>query len=244
VEIIRFTPDDADEVASFAAVYNAVHAVVAPWRDPVTLQWAAGDLRYSWDLEPETPYLGRVDGQAVAAGIVGTSDWDNLHLAWFAIRVHPDHLRRGYGAQMLAHLEKEARARGRTTVVVGASATDAAAAFAAHHGYQRVYGEVERRQLLDELDWAALDAAYAEALPYADGYVFERRHPPTPEHELDLVAAMTAAINDAPTDDLDMEDEVYTAERIRNYETAQLAQGRRMYQVVARRAETGEYAGE
>jgi TerC family integral membrane protein len=205
--------------------------------------WAAGDLRYSWDLEPETPYLGRVEGVTVAAGVVGTSEWDNLHLAWFAVRVHPDHLRRGYGSQLLAHFEKEARGRGRTTAVVGGSDTDAAAGFAAHHGYRQVYVEIERRQVLAELDRRALEAAYADALRYADGYVLERRHLPTPEHELEQVAAMTAAINDAPTDDLDIEDEVYTAERIRNYETAQLAQGRRMYQVVARHAETGEYAG-
>ena len=36
---------------------------------------------------------------------------------------------------------------------------------------------------------------------------------------------MSAAINDAPTDDLDIEDEVFSPERMRAYEAAQLARG-------------------
>ena len=54
---------------------------------------------------------------------------------------------------------------------------------------------------------------------------------------------MTAAINDAPTDGLEIEDEVFSAERVRNYETAQLGQGQRLHRVVARHRETGELAG-
>ncbi len=49
---------------------------------------------------------------------------------------------------------------------------------------------------------------------------------------------MTAAINDAPIDDLDVEDEVFTPERIRSYEDAQLARDHRLYRVFARHRET------
>jgi hypothetical protein len=57
------------------------------------------------------------------------------------------------------------------------------------------------------------------------------------------VAQMTAAINDAPTDDLDIEDEVFTPERIRRFESAQLGRGRRIYRLVARERATGALAG-
>ncbi len=60
---------------------------------------------------------------------------------------------------------------------------------------------------------------------------------------LDAVAEMSAAINDAPTDDLDIEDEVFPKERIVDYENAQLASGNRFYRVIARHRETGELAG-
>ena len=58
------------------------------------------------------------------------------------------------------------------------------------------------------------------------------------------VAAITGAINDAPIDDLEIEDEVFTAERIRMFEAAQLAaRNRRIYRVIARERETGVLGG-
>ena len=57
------------------------------------------------------------------------------------------------------------------------------------------------------------------------------------------MAEMTGSINDAPTDDLDIEDEVFTPERVRGYEDAQLAKGQLLFRVFARHAETGELAG-
>ena len=57
------------------------------------------------------------------------------------------------------------------------------------------------------------------------------------------MADLTAAINDAPTDDLDIEDGVLSPERVRGYEDAQLAKGHRLYRVFARHRETGDLAG-
>ena len=54
---------------------------------------------------------------------------------------------------------------------------------------------------------------------------------------------MSAAINDAPTDDLDIEDEVYSPERVRAYEQAQLDKGRRLFRVFARHRGSAELAG-
>ena len=54
---------------------------------------------------------------------------------------------------------------------------------------------------------------------------------------------MVAAINDAPIDDLDIEDEVFPPERVRAYEDAQEARGLLIHRVFARHRETGELAG-
>jgi GNAT superfamily N-acetyltransferase len=54
---------------------------------------------------------------------------------------------------------------------------------------------------------------------------------------------MTAAINDAPTDELDVEDEVFDAARIRAFEAARLDGGDRIYRIVARRKSDGVLAG-
>jgi hypothetical protein len=57
------------------------------------------------------------------------------------------------------------------------------------------------------------------------------------------MSEMVASINDAPLDDLDIEDEVFPPERIRTYEEAQRARGYRVHRVVARHRDTGELAG-
>lgn len=243
MEIIRFGPEDAGAVAAYAGVVNAANAQTSPWRDAETPEFLVGEFRYSWDLEPPTPYLGRVAGEVVAVGSIETTERDNRHFAWLDLSVHPDHQRHGHGSTMLAHLEAEAVRRGRTLAGFGADEHDALAGFAKRHGYRQAYVEVNRRQYLADVDWPALEAAAEEAEPGAADYVLERRGFPTPESELDEVAELTAAINDAPTEDLDIEDEVYDAARIRDYETAQLGRGHRMYRVVARHRDSGALAG-
>jgi len=64
-----------------------------------------------------------------------------------------------------------------------------------------------------------------------------------PDDMLDDIVTMTAAINDAPLDALDVEDEVFSPERIRAFERGQQERGRRTYRVVARHRTTGELAG-
>jgi hypothetical protein len=98
--------------------------------------------------------------------------------------------------------------------------------------------------VLADIDWAELDRRYDEALPHAADYVLERRLGPTPDDQLDALALMASSINDAPTDDLDYEDEVFTPERMRAYEVGWAALGFRQYRLVARHLPTGELAGQ
>ena len=52
-----------------------------------------------------------------------------------------------------------------------------------------------------------------------------------------------SAINDAPLDDLDVDDEIFDADRVRHYEQGQLLSGHRLYRVLARHRDTGAVAG-
>jgi RimJ/RimL family protein N-acetyltransferase len=84
---------------------------------------------------------------------------------------------------------------------------------------------------------------YVEAAAAATDYELVRLVGRTPEDLLPAVAELTAAINDAPTDDLDIDDEVFPVERIRAYEAAQEGRELRMYRLLARHRVTGELAG-
>jgi len=243
MEILRFGPDDADRLASYVDVVNAVRAADSPWQHPATLVGAEGRFRHGWDGEVETPFLGLVDGDAVAVGTLATSDYDNLHLAWLGVQVRPERRRRGYASELLEALVTETRSRGRTSIGLDGWDADGPRAFAARHGLEERSRSINRRQHLADVDWTVLEMLHTDATCAASAYEVVRRAGPTPDDELAAVAEMSAAINDAPTDDLDIEDEVYSPERVRAYETAQLAWGYRLNRVLARHRETGELAG-
>ncbi|MEQ6899530.1 GNAT family N-acetyltransferase [Nocardioides sp. YIM 152588] len=244
MEITSFGPDDAADLQAWAALTNAVAAVDAPWEHPVTAAIGAARFRHGWDGEPSTPYLARVDGTVVGGGAVSVSDYDNLDAAWLGVAVHPDHRRSGHGSEILEAMVGAAHDLGRSSLGADAWESPAAAAFAARHGFVAKQSNINRRQLLADIDWPELDSRYDAALPYAGEYALERWDVPTPDDVLPALAEMASAINDAPLDHLDYEDEVFTDARMRAYEAASAGRNERMYRVVARHVPSGELAGQ
>jgi len=244
MDITRFGPDDVAALKEWVELSNAVRLEDAPWETEVTLLRAEARFRVGWDGEPSTPYLARVDGTVVGGGAISTSEYDNLHLAWLGVLVHPEHRRQGCGSAILAHLEDEARRMGRTSVGMDGWESDATRAFAAQHGFEKKHQAIARRQYLADIDRAELDKRYDEALAAATDYVLERQQFPTPEADLDDLAEMASAINDAPTDDLEIEDEVFNAQRMKAYEDACAFRRERAYRVVARHVPSGKLAGQ
>ena len=244
MDITQVAWSDEDGVRRFAAVKEAVRAVDEPWSHPILASQTAGHLRHGWDGEPAVAFLVSVAGVDVATAEYETTSYDNQHLAWLGIDVHPEHRRRGHGDAVLAHLLDRARDEGRTSV--GGNSWDAPAPriWAPRHGFACKAVEVNRRQHLAKVDRAELDRLHAEALAHAADYELVRRTGATPAEELPALAEMTAAINDAPTDDLDIEDEVFPPERVAAYEAAQLGKGDHLFRVYARHRETGQLAGQ
>ncbi len=177
---------------------------------------------------------------------LSTSERDNLHLGWLNVEIHPDHRRLGHGSAAVEGLIEQARELGRTSVGIAGWDGDVTRAFAKRHGFELGSVAVNRRQTLAEIDWTDVERRLEETRPHAEDYELVRRTAETPDDELAALAEMTAAINDAPTDDLDIEDEVFTPDRIRAYETAQLARSLDggFHRLYARHRDTGELAGQ
>jgi GNAT superfamily N-acetyltransferase len=244
MDLRQFGPDDASSISDGVRVRKAVRAVDSPWQHPSTDAGLAGELRYGWDLEPDVAFLVMADDEAVGFATYSISEYDNLHLAWLDVEIHPEHRRRGHGSEALAALIETIKALGRTSIGIAGWDGDGPRAFAAHHGFELASVAVNRRQYPLELDWPAIEQHHEAALERAQDYELVRRTERTPDDELAALAEMTAAINDAPTDDLDIEDNVFTPARVRDYETAQLAQHAGFYRVYARRRSSGELAGQ
>jgi RimJ/RimL family protein N-acetyltransferase len=244
MDITRFGPDDVAALKEWVELFNAVRLTDSPWEAEGTLLRAEARFRVGWDGEPSTPYLARIDGTVVGGGSISISEYDNLHLAWLGVLVHPEHRRQGHGSAILAFLEDQARGLGRTSVGMDGWESDATRGFAAKQGYDKKHQAIARRQYLADLDRGELDKRYEDALAAATDYVLERQRFPTRDADLDDLAEMASAINDAPTDDLEIEDEVFTAERMRAYEDACAFRRERAYRVVARHVPSGKLAGQ
>ncbi|MEO5709113.1 MAG: GNAT family N-acetyltransferase [Nocardioidaceae bacterium] len=243
LEIHRFGPDDTDDVRVAFEITNTVGAVDAPWEHPWLAHRFEEFLRRGWDGEPPVDYLASVDGKPVGMAFVFYSERDNTHLGWTWLSILPEQRRQGYGSTLFEHVTAEVRAAGRTSLGTDGWESDRTLGFADRHGLEKKSQAIMRRQHLTELPTGCLQQLYDEAAAAATDYELVRIEGRTPAHLADAMVELVAAINDAPTDDLDIEDEVFSPERLAAYEEATLARGSRLYRLVARHRGTGALGG-
>lgn len=235
---------DTRDLAGAAAVLEAARLVDAPHQRERSTSALVADLRHGWDGDPAAVAVARDgSGRVVAVLELDLPTYDNTHLGFFIATVDPVARRRGMGGALLDVALNRTRDEGRRLMLTEAWEGSAGVGFLEQLGFDRASDAVQRRQELRTLDHDDLDRTFADALAHAAGYELVRVPTSVPEALLADVVTMTAAINDAPIDGLDIEDEVFTPARIRAFETAQLAHRRRIYRVVARERTTGTLAG-
>jgi len=244
MQIREFTPDDTATIQAVVELLNASGKVDAPFAHPQTVSGYTGQLRHGWDGEPPRGYAAWEADRLAGVVEISTSEWDNTHLGWVSFVVHPDLRRQGRGSELFGFARDRVRALGRTSLGCDAWDNATTRGFADRHGLPAKGAAINRRQTLAGLDRGALEEAYDEAAAAARDYELVRLHGRTPDELIGAVADVTGAINDAPTDDLDIEDEVFPVQRIIDYESAQLARGHRFYRLLARHRASGELAGQ
>jgi len=211
---------------------------------PNTMSGFAARLRHGWDGDPAEIAVHRNDtGRVVGVLEVSLPTWDNTHLGIVEVTVDPLVRRQGMGCRLFEAGVAKIRASGRDVVLSSGYFEGAGAAFLDAMGLKRAMAEAERRLDLLALDHGRLDREYAAAERLAEGYQLVRMPGRVPDQLMAEVVRMTASINDAPTGDLEVEDEVYSPERIRAFETAQFAHGRRVYRLAACDRDSNELAG-
>ena len=243
MELREFGPDDAGSVEAFVEIGNAGKAVDTPWLHPDTPYRRRMDMIHDWDGEPARHFLAHAGGELVGSMTIAASDYDNLELAWLGLDIHPDHRRQGHGTAALETAYPICREMGRPLLGIDGWESEQVLGFAAATGFELKSQANNRRQRLSELPAGQVDKLYDDALAQAGDYELLRFSGRTPDALVDEVARLTDAINDAPLDDLEFEDEVFSPERIRAYETAQIEGGFRFRRLVARHRATGELAG-
>jgi len=241
MKLVEFGPEDTSHFDAFLALTLETDAVDCPWEMPRSAYRQEMYMRHSWEGEPGRWFLAYDADEPVGTASVHTSDYDNLEMAWLQVRVAPECRRRGHGTAILEQLESLAVQMGRPLFHVGEWDSEPLHRFAVAHGYERRSAEVRRTQVVAE----APDPRPIrdEALAAAADYELLRIEGYSPDDLVPGLVDLTAAINDAPIDDLEWEDEVFSPERVRAYEHAQIESGFRFRRLVARHRATGELAG-
>lgn len=236
--------DIARDVAGAVAAMEATRVLDYPHEQTRTVRGYMADLRHGWDGEPAVAAVTR-DARGRVAGLLEVSlpRRDNTHLAFVDVTVDPLRRREGLGRALFEAGVARASEEGRTLVMAECFNLPHNLAFAKALGLDPAMDEVKRRQDVCALDWTRLDAMSAEAETAAADYELVRLPGTIPDELMPAVVDMLAAINDAPTEGLDVEDEVFSAERVRAFKSAQDAHERRMYQLAARHRGTGVLAG-
>ena len=243
MELREVTADDTAGIAELVRITNAARAVDSPFEPEATPRSTEIDIRHGWDGEPGRHLLAVTGDGPVGFVVISTTEYDNPELAFLWVLIDPGMRRRGHGSAMLDAALDACREMNRPNITAEAWHTDGVDAFATAHGFRRAMVSARRRHDLLDLPAGLVDELYAEALSAAGDYELMRIHGRTPDTLVDALATATAAINDAPLDDLDIEDDQFPPERIRAYESAQLARGPGFYRVVALHRESGEIAG-
>ena len=193
--------------------------------------------------DPHWPVLFRVvrrDGTVVGASCVSLPEEDNrdsvFHWSW----VHPDQRRRGVGTELLADAVELGRAGGRQLITTEIWNGGAGAAFAERYGLA-----VARRETLSRWDLSTVDRGFLAATAAADhpGYRLAHWRRTVPQEWVEAFAAAQDGMDDAPKDELQLEEPAHSAERVRAVERFIDARHEQMRHTVAIHQPSGEVAG-
>jgi len=207
-----------------------------PWNSFQSLEEQSVALR-----EPSpgqrTDAIGVFDGgELVGGGIAWMGLDDNLDKAFVYPCVEPALRGRGIGSALLEGLVEHARGLGRTELMSGCSvrfeqrADAPALRFAARHGFAPANTEVVRQLDLPVAD-GVLDDVWSDVVAHLDGYEVHTFVGGVPDG---LLASYCDLVNqlvvEAPTGELDFEEERYTPEAARH----DFARDRKVGRVVVR----------
>lgn len=218
---------------------------------------ALGDGHSSWGIEElralergterrRASWVAVAGDVAVGALLLVLPLHDNLATVAVALAVHPAHRRQGVGSRLLALAEEEAAAAGRTVLLAETEwafddRDEGGEGFAAHHGYAAAQ-TVLRSTLTLPTDRTGLEAVLAGAA--GDGYTTRSCWDGIPEQWLDGRAELSRRMStDIPLGDLQLEEEVWDAARVRATYDQVAAMGRRVVDTFAVEQATGLLVG-
>lgn len=239
---------DSELWRALATFHNTMSRELIP-DDP---ERSSEEMRVQWQSRPpqltrEGWIVTRHERDLTLMGFASIDTFDlegNRHFGRCRIEVLPPHRRDGIGRALLGQVANAARTRGRRLLMGQShSLIPAGAAFARAAGAE-VGLEMTIYQLaLSDVDSARLARWRTRAAERAVDYELVAIDGPFTDEWFAPMAAARAAMNEAPSGSLDMEDVEYTPELLREIDASITARGLGRWLLAARRKGGDEIAG-
>lgn len=245
-----FVPEEAtdEEFAELAALENASLAETDPDDPPITVEFLQKRL-----ASISTDYLRRyiwVARETENGQMVGVcNDFyplkDNLHVTYTITFVHPDWRRMGIGKAFLRRIVETADKENRRLLgVIVNDAVESGTAFVKAVGFEVGRTDEWNQVKIADVDRDLMRSWVEMGKEKAAGFEIGFWDALPPEEDLEGMAkVIDVGVNDAPSEDLDIEDIEYTPERVRETYENMIKQGRVILTKYVRETQTGELAG-
>ena len=231
------SPLDPDERGLlFNAALALEHVVVAERDSDLDPDTADGFRKGLGGNETFEEYVAVAMLGDVAVGLLRASFHHleaNSEKAEITIDVHPDHRRQGHGTALLLHVLSMCERKARTAILAFGPDTELSEAFWSSFGMTKGMVERESRLWLADTDEQMMLDWVARRDERASDYVLHHYEGRTPDHLLDAAVIAMNAMNDAPTDDLDWDDDNWTPQEIREMDDFLLGMGRTRWVTIA-----------
>lgn len=233
----KLDPTRTDEFCQAVALANIADVVAFGTNELDYYPEQEIALRQPSKFESTQLLVAKVDGTIVGCADYDTTVGDNSDTAWVRVHVHPDHQRNGIGTALLVALETIGREEGKQQLHVYASAAvNEGPALAAPTGFGSVprdnaetqflltrgfsFEQVERVSRLP-LPVPGLNSLVDDAIDHCSrDYAVHEWIDICPEGwREDLAVLYTRMSTDAPSAELSPPEDVWTAERVVEYET-------------------------
>jgi GNAT superfamily N-acetyltransferase len=217
-----------------------------PWNEAPSLADTLVEWRHVDQAEPMEMWGAWDGGELVGIATMWLPMSDNTSMVWHDLQVDPAHRCRGAGTALIERIVERAREEGRSTLVTDAivppdSEGHPYRRFAEKHGFQLSNTEIVRHLELPVAE--PLLASHADrARPRWEGeYRLETHVGGVPaELQPSLCAVMNQLAVDAPTGDIEFEEETLTPARYEEYLEVFRQQGRVRLTTVAIHEATGD----
>jgi GNAT superfamily N-acetyltransferase len=243
LDIRNLTDDEIVELNDFG---NLMGAESRPEDPPTPIELARAGMRNIPDFAAIRLFVARdADGSiAAVANAAFMRVEENKHLLETSISVRPDARRRGIATALLRLALDVADSEGRTLVVSATSErVSAGEAFAEAVGAEAAQANHINRLVLADVDRDLVRRWIDDGPRRAPGYSLEWLDGIFPDDKLEEILDVLAVMNDAPRDDMQIEDTRWTPERYRDAVKGVEALGVEMWWLFARHDETGQLVG-